>query len=281
MRHDGVLVSHEVGEAKALAKATGRAGRCATPPCATPFAHACEGATAATKKFLVNVTQRRVQSPLSRCERRTREDAERAAERAERAERLERAERRARPRAESWGPSCSLSDGLWAARASAAQRAPPRAEAGGFIRGVARTRAARGGARARPVARSWGRHFGARGFLQTSKTSESAQRSSLAAPTAGPVRAVRCGSRDVSSPSRPLPLGAAEPPPGLRVARRIGVVPRDRGRSPVRPSQSSNHKPLAPRICQAQTACLAQGRSFLFAPFWTSPSRERGAIGQG
>ena len=42
MRHDGVLVSHEVGEAKALAKATGRAGRCATPPCATPFAHACE-----------------------------------------------------------------------------------------------------------------------------------------------------------------------------------------------------------------------------------------------
>ena len=92
----------------------------------------------------------------------------------------------------------------------------------------------RGGAGGRPRQRRRARQlFGARGFSQTSKTSESAQRSSLAAPTAGPGRAVRYGSRDVSSPSRPLPSGAIEPPPGLRVARRLGVVPRNRGRSPV------------------------------------------------
>ena len=96
----------------------------------------------------------------------------------------------------------------------------------------------------------------------------------------GPCAAVPATCRHLRGRS---PLGAVEPPPGLRVARRLGVVPRDRGRSPVRPSQSSNHKPLAPRICQAQTACLAQGRSFLLPLFGPPPleDEERSAKAEG
>ena len=141
--------------------------------------------------------------------------------------------------------------------------------------GAAAPGGAHGGAGGReraPVTRRWRRLFGARGFSQTSKTSESAQRSSLAAPTAGPVRAVRCGSRDVSSPSRPLPLGAVEPPPGLRVARRLGVMPRDRGRSPVRPSQHSTRakrRAPPPRARELDGDGFAQNYfdfEFFFAP---------------
>jgi hypothetical protein len=96
----------------------------------------------------------------------------------------------------------------------------------------------------------------------------------LATPTAGPdwARALGCSRRVVTFAA--APSGAVEPPPGLRVARRLGVVPRDRGRSPVGPSQwkcllmpEEEHTQLASLEFGSRLLSLRRGdRDFVYPP---------------